>query len=433
MSFVVVGLNHKTAPVAVRERVAFNPTSLPTALQALRDQQGVEEAVILSTCNRTELVCYLPDLAPQSLSSWLCDYYGESRASLHDHLFFEQDADAIRHVFRVACGLDSMVLGEPQILGQLKEAYRLALDHGAVGKMLNRLMQHSFTAAKRVRTDTAIGSSPVSVAFAAVRLAQQVFGELQNQCALLVGAGETIELVAQHLSDNQLGRMIVANRSLERAQTLASRYNGYALPLEDLQQHLVEADILITSTASPQALIDKAMVKQALKRRKHRPIFMVDIAVPRDIDAAVGDLDDVYLYTVDDLQAVIEENRRSRESAAQQAEEIVLTETHHFLAWTKSLDAAATVQVLRQELQAVQGSLMDKARRQLQRGEDPEQVMEGLLRAVSQRFLHAPSVALREANGVRQEELIRSVKELFALPEASVLPDLQDRRADTND
>ncbi len=417
MSFAVIGLNHKTAPVAIREKVAFNPDALPEALRMLIAHEGVGEAVILSTCNRTEIVCYLGDSNAEHVQNWLCDYYGESRKALNSHLFSEQDLQAVRHVFRVACGLDSMVLGEPQILGQMKNAYRIASDSGTVGKMLNRLMQHSFTAAKRVRTDTAIGSSPVSVAFAAVRLAQQVFGELNQQSALLVGAGDTIELVAQHLSDNQLGRMIVANRSIERAQILASRYNGYALPLDDLDQHLVEADILITSTASPQPIITHDLVARALKKRKHRPIFMVDIAVPRDIDPAVGELDDVYLYTVDDLQAVIQENRRSRETAAMQAEEIVLTETHHFNTWAKSLDAAATIQVLRQQLQMTQEELLDKARRQIGRGDDPELVMEALARSITQRFMHVPSVVLREAKGLRQDELIRSAKELFALEE----------------
>jgi len=416
MSLSAFGINHNTAPVSIREKVAIDPEKLNHTLKSLLEQDGIEEALVLSTCNRTEVYCSSPQNKNKAAAmGWMHKYLGLDEKDLQPYQFVFYEADAVRHIFRVACGLDSMVLGEPQILGQLKEAYRSACDAGSVGKMLNKLLQHSFSVAKQVRTDTAIGSSPVSVAFAAVRLAQQVFGDLNNKTALMIGAGDTIELAAQHLYDNKLGRMIVANRSIDRARAVASRFNGYAIPLKELPDHLADADILISCTASQLPILGKGAVERVLKQRKHNPIFMVDIAVPRDIEPEISKLDDVYLYTVDDLQSVIEENRRSRQTAALQADEIILTETRHFINWMQSLDAVSTIQSLRENVSISQNDLVSKAKRRLSKGEDPEQVIEYLARSLAQKFTHTPSVKLREATLDRQHELIRSVKELFDL------------------
>ena len=416
MSISVFGVNHNTAPVSIREKIAVDPEKLGNTLQSLIDQDGLEEVMVLSTCNRTEIYCYCEEQRNEQNVvgiEWLVNYFDLDEKDLQPYLFSLEEEDTVRHLLRVACGLESMVLGEPQILGQLKEAYRNASDTGTIGKMLNKLLQHSFSVAKKVRTDTAIGSSPVSVAFAAVRLAQQVFGDLSDKTALMIGAGDTIELASQHLHDNKLGRMIVANRSVERAQILASRFNGYAIPLKELPDHLAEADIVISSTASQLPILGKGAVERALKQRKRKPVFMVDIAVPRDIEPEISKLDDVYLYTVDDLESVIEENQKSRQTAALQADEIVLTETRHFMDWRQSLDTVATIQALRESMQESQNELVKKAKRRLSQGEDAEQVIDDLARTLTQKFTHTPSVKLKQAGENRQDDLIKAVKELF--------------------
>ncbi len=418
MPFLVFGVNHKTAPLHVREKLAINSEQLAETLRDLKLQESISEAVLLSTCNRTEVYCYSEECAErphQQGIEWLQSFYNLAASDLKPYLFSFQEDDAVRHLLRVACGLDSMVLGEPQILGQLKDAYRVACDTGTVSKMLNKLMQHTFSVAKQVRTDTAIGSSPVSVAFAAVRLAQQVFGEFDDKTALMIGAGDTIELAAQHLYDNGLGRMIVANRSIDRAQVLASRFNGFAIPLKELPDHLADADILVSSTASQLPILGKGAVERALRKRKHKPIFMVDIAVPRDIEPEIGKLDDVYLYTVDDLHSVIKENQRSRQTAALQAEDIILAETRHFMDWVQSLDTVATIKAFRKSIQASQEELVRKAIQHLTKGEHPEKVMEALARGLMQKFTHTPTVVLREVNESRRDELQKALRDLFDL------------------
>jgi len=313
MQLFALGLNHTTAPVEIREQINFTPDRLKQALPDIIERELAQEVVILSTCNRTELYCVLDCDTTQAIINWLSHFHNVPLQRLQDYLYTYSQSEAVRHLLRVACSLDSMILGEPQILGQIKSAYNSARDKGTTAKLLNKLFEHSFSVAKQVRTDTAIGSSPVSVAFAAVRLAQQIFGDLSGYTALLIGAGETIELAARHLHESQINRMIVANRTIERARTLAKEFAGYAITLEEIPLHLAEADIVISSTASPDYILTQADVKQAIKQRKHRPIFIVDIAVPRDIDPAVETLDDVYLYSVDDLNEVIQENLRSRE------------------------------------------------------------------------------------------------------------------------
>lgn len=274
MSIIALGLNHKTAPVDIREKVTFGPDIIVGALRSLQENPAVEETVILSTCNRTELYCSLSQEDHEPLADWISRFHGLSEDRITPYLYSHFGLDAVKHLLRVSCGLDSMVLGEPQILGQVKSAFQTATDAGTTGKMLFKLFQHAFTAAKQIRTDTAIGNSPVSVAFAAVSLAKQIFSDLSEQTALLIGAGETVELAARHLSQNGIGRIIVANRTVERAHTLAAQFDGYAIALTELSGHLAEADIVISSTASPLPVLGKGSVESALKERRHRPIFI---------------------------------------------------------------------------------------------------------------------------------------------------------------
>ncbi|MEN9849232.1 MAG: hypothetical protein RL368_1972, partial [Pseudomonadota bacterium] len=378
MQLIALGLNHTTAPVEIREKISFATDTLSNALNALTQCELAKEAVIVSTCNRTEIYCSVEQDNVVALYDWLARYHALTRDKIQHYLYTHTDQAAVRHLLRVACGLDSMILGEPQILGQIKTAYSTARTAGTIGKLLGKLFEYSFSVAKQVRTDTAIGSSPVSVAFAAVRLAQQIFGDLQGNTALLIGAGETIELAARHLHEKGLGRMIVANRTVERARLVAKEFSGYAITLEEIPKHLEEADVVITSTASPTPILTKAMVEKAVKARKHRPIFMVDIAVPRDIEAEVAELEDVYLYSVDDLNQVIQENMRSREQAALKAEEIIDTEVSHFMGWMNSLDAVSTICALRDHSQETRNSLVNKAKRMLDSGKPAYEVIDYL-------------------------------------------------------
>jgi len=351
MHLIVLGINHTTAPVEVRGKVTFPPEQLDSALTGLTALAGVHEAVILSTCNRTELYCALTDPEFGPVADWLCQFHNLVKDSLCEHLYSYTDEAAVRHALRVAAGLDSMILGEPQILGQMKASYQQALEAGTIHTLINRLFQHTFSVAKQIRTDTAIGASPVSVAFAAVRLAMQIFGKLEKQTALLIGAGETIELTARHLHEQGIGKIIIANRTIERAHDLAAHFNGYGIGLDEIPAHLPEADIVISSTGSSKTILDRETVATALQGRKHRPVFMVDIAVPADIAADVAELDDVYLYNVDDLKLVIEENLRSRQQAAKQAEEIIEVQVTHFSTWTQSLQAVPTLRAYREHAQ----------------------------------------------------------------------------------
>ncbi len=415
MTLLALGINHRTAPVEIRERVNFPESNLPEALADLLESTPATEAVILSTCNRTELYCHLPEGDESAVAEWLARHHALSRGMLDEYLYAHHDEAAVRHVFRVACGLDSMVLGEPQILGQMKQAFRIASEAGTVGTLLNRLFQNAFSVAKQVRTDTAIGASAVSVAFAAVSLARQIFGDLSEQTALLVGAGETIELAARHLHEQGTGRMVIANRTVERAHALATEFNAYAIALDEIPGHLAEADIIITSTASPEPLIHRDMVAAALERRRHRPMFLVDIAVPRDIAPEVAELEDVYLYTVDDLRDVIEENLRSRREAARQAEEIIDVRCLHFLGWMRSLDAVDLIRSYRGHAEALRDEVLQKARQRLEKGESPARVLEFLAHTLTNKLTHAPSSALREAGSEGRTEVLEAARTLLGL------------------
>ncbi|HAO24346.1 MULTISPECIES: glutamyl-tRNA reductase [unclassified Methylophaga] len=415
MHLVTYGINHTTAPVAVREKLSFDADKLPLALASLMLNDSVIEAVIVSTCNRTEIYCHLDEDYDNSVLLWLHNFQQQDATALQSYLYHYEGADAVRHLFRVASGLDSLVLGEPQILGQLKTAYTQALNAKALGKSLGRLFQHAFAVAKQVRTDTAIGNSPVSVAFAAVSLAKQIFSNLAESTALLIGAGETIELVARHLFDNGIKRLIIANRTVERAHMLATSVNGYAISLSEIPAHLAEADIVISSTASQLPILGKGTVESALKQRKRRPIFMVDIAVPRDIEAEVGQLEDIYLYTVDDLHDIIEENLQSRRDAAKQAEEIIDTQADHFAGWMRSQDAVPVIRAIRDQGQMLSTQAVDKALRQLEQGMSAEIVMTELARTLTNKLLHEPSRQLRQSAFESDENnpMIDAARRLF--------------------
>lgn len=415
MQLLTLGINHKTAPVDIRERLTFGPDIIVAALRSLLEQQAVDEAVILSTCNRTELYCALAGSSKAEISNWLAGFHGMEIETISPYLYGHEDKDAVRHLLQVASGLDSLVLGEPQILGQVKASYQTANDAGATGKLLGRLFQHTFSVAKQVRTDTAIGSSPVSVAFAAVSLARQIFSDLSSQTAMLIGAGETIELAARHLHQHGIGRMIVANRTVERAHTLAGQFDAYAVALTEIPAHLAEADIVISSTASPLPVLGKGSVESALKKRKHQPMFMVDIAVPRDIEAEVGNLDDVYLYTVDDLEEVIQENLRSRQEAAGQAVEIIDLHVGEFMGWLRSLDAFDMIKDYRGQAERTRDEVLQRAQRLLESGKSPDEALQFLAHTLTNKLLHTPSTRIRQAGYDGQSDLLKAANTLFQI------------------
>lgn len=431
MTLFAFGLNHTTAPLEVREKVTFNGELLPEALLELREQKGVDEAAILSTCNRTEIYCSLDLGNHQGPIDWFSAYHGFSYDELRPFMYSHPDTNAVKHMLRVASGLDSMVLGEPQVLGQLKSAYQTARTTGSVGQLLGRLFQHSFHVAKEIRSNTEVGNHPVSVAFAAVSLSRQIFGNLSDKTVLLIGAGETIELAAKHLRESGLQRMIVANRTLQGSRRLAHEYAGYAITLEDIPEHLYEADIVIASTASTTHVLKKADIEAAVQKRKHRPMFMVDIAVPRDIEPAAGELDDVYLYSVDDLQEVIEENIRNRREAAKQAEEIIDTQVVHFMDWMNSLNAVNTIVAIREKAAHLKQESLDSALRRLHAGDDPETVLQELARNLTNKLIHDPSARLRKAEDERREALLTAAQELFSLSPGAPPPEDDDNKQDS--
>ena len=422
MAFLALGINHKTASVDVRERVAFTPEQLVEALQQLCRLTPSREAAILSTCNRSELYLEQDQLSADEVLRWLADYHRLNLDELRACAYIHQDNDAVRHMMRVAAGLDSMILGEPQILGQMKSAYAVAREAGTVGPLLGRLFQATFSTAKTVRTDTAIGENPVSVAFAAVSLAKQIFADLHRSQALLIGAGETISLVARHLHDQGVKRIVVANRTLERASQLAEQFGAHAALLADIPQELAHSDIVISSTASQLPILGKGAVERALKQRKHKPMFMVDIAVPRDIEPEVGELDDVYLYTVDDLHEVIEENLKSRQGAAQAAEELVSAGADDFMQRLRELAAVDVLKAYRQQAERLRDEELAKAQRLLAAGGNAEDVLAQLARGLTNKLLHAPSVQLKKISADGRYEALAVAQELFALDEGPSKP-----------
>jgi glutamyl-tRNA reductase len=379
----------------VRERVVFEPARLADALRELLGLPQVNEAVIVSTCNRTELYC-VTGPGEVDLGGWLERYHG-LHTGIADSLYRFDERTAVKHAFAVAAGLDSMVLGEPQILGQLKEAYRAAQEAGSTGPVLNRLFQAAFSVAKRVRTETEIGVAAVSVASAAVSMTRTVFAGLESRTALLIGAGETAALAARHLRADGLRRMIIANRSIDAARELAGEFQAFAIGLEDIGAHLPEADIVLASTASPSPIVTRRMVEDALAARRHRPILILDIAVPRDIDPAVAKLEDVYLFTIDDLQSVVAGNLEGRREAALAANLLIAEEVVRFEASQRTRDAGPAIRQLRDAAERARRQTLEQAERMLANGQPPGEVLEFLATTLTNRLMHAPSMRLREA------------------------------------
>lgn len=415
-----LGLNHTTAPLEVREKVSFSPDILSHALRDLLGGQRVKEAAILSTCNRTEVYCRGGD--PQEVASWLEDTHRLPQKTLEPHLYTLKKNEAVTHAFRVACGLDSMVLGEPQILGQMKQAVRAAEAAGTLGLVLNRLFQHTFAVAKEVRTNTDIGSASISMAAAAVKLAERIFPSIAEQSLLLIGAGEMIELAAAHFAARNPRKIVVANRTLERGRDLAGRLNAEAITLNEIPDHLAQFDMIVTCTASMLPILGKGLVERVLKARRHAPIFMVDLAVPRDIEKEVGTLGDVFLYSLDDLSEIIRSNLQVRREAVLQAEAMVTSQADHFLQWLEERSVVPTITALREHHDALRLKELEKAYKQLAKGADPAEVLEGLARGLTNKLLHAPLQALHKANSDERTDLSVLYQNIYQLSD----PDRKD-------
>ncbi|WP_114767891.1 glutamyl-tRNA reductase [Vibrio rhodolitus] len=397
MSLLAIGINHNTASVELREKVAFGPDKLPLALQQLSESPHISGGVIVSTCNRTEVYCDVKPSSKNKVIDWLAQFHQVSAEELKPSIYVHEEQAAIRHLMRVACGLDSLVLGEPQILGQVKQAFADSRGGHAVNAAMEKWFQKTFSVAKRVRTETDIGGNAVSVAYAACTLAKHIFESLQESTVLLVGAGETIELVAKHLASNGCTKMIVANRTKERALSLAEQFGAEVISLPEIPEHLARADIVISSTASPLPIIGKGMVETALKHRRYQPMLLVDIAVPRDIESQVGELDDAYLYSVDDLQSIIDSNIEQRKVEAIQAEAIVSEESAAFMTWLRSLQGVDSIREYRQTANEIREDLLSKSIQALAAGGDPEKVLLELSNKLTNKLIHAPTRALQTA------------------------------------
>ncbi len=415
MHLLTIGLNHQTAPIEVREKAAFGPEKIQEALIDLTQSTGVSEATILSTCNRTEIYCGQEKESRDTIVSWLCAHSGLTKPELEDSMYQFPNEEAVKHAFRVASGLDSMVLGEPQILGQMKNAFQTASSVGATGKVLNRLFQHTFNVAKQVRTDTAIGENAVSVAYTGVNLARKIFSSLAEQNVLLIGAGETIELVARHLKQNQVKHIIIANRSVDKARALSSEIGSEAISLAQIPDRLHEADIVVTSTASTLPILGKGAIEAALKKRKHNPMFILDLAVPRDVEAEVSQLKDAYLYTVDDLRTMVDENREMRLRAAEEAENIIDYQVVKFMRWMRSLDSVPAIRSFREGMNELKQAELERARRKLDKGSDPAEVLEQFARDLTNKMAHHPSQVLRQADIEGDASIISAARKLFNL------------------
>jgi len=419
MTLFALGINHNTAPLAIREKLAFSTEKLKPVLLDLVQATKAREAAILSTCNRTELYCGIHTLEQETLVDWIAQNRRLRLDEFKPYLYTHQEGNSIRHMFRVACGLDSMILGEPQILGQMKTAYQTASKAGTLGKHLDRLFQSTFSTAKKVRTDTEIGSSPVSVAFAAVRLAEQIFDDVREQTALLIGAGETVELTARHLHQKKIGKLIIANRTLGKAQVLAAQFNSLAIPLAKLPDYLASADILVTSTASQLPILGKGRIESAIKERKHKPVLMIDLAVPRDIEPEVEQLGDVYLYTVDDLRDIVQENLESRRQAAEQAEEIIDAQVEHFMAWMRAeKNATSTIQDFRSQAEITRDEALKIALSALSNGKDPEQTVRLLAHRLTNKLIHTPSTQIKKAGIDERHDILSAARDLFELDQS---------------
>lgn len=413
MPLLITGISHHTATLEIREKIAITRLDYADRVRELLEYDGIEEVVIVSTCNRTEVYSVGPKQSRQQVRQWLKAKGGLTEAEMDRHCYVHERERAVHHLFRVAGGLDSLVLGESQIVGQLKEAWQMSADAGGVEKVLDRLFQHAFATGKRIRTKTRIGEHPVSVAYTTVMLAKQIFGDLASKTVILVGAGEMVELCGRHLHDKGLSSLIIANRSIERARELADEFGALAVSLHDLPGVLHKADILISSTASLEPVIHADMVKTALKQRRNQPMFMVDIAVPRDIHPDVGKLGNVYLYTIDDLQKVVDENLSKRTEAAEAASSDVEESVEEFMRWLNSARAAVYLKNLHKHARENSDELVEKALRKIRAGQDPEQVVQKLAHTLTKRILHLPSTRLRQAAEEQDDDLLRVANRLF--------------------
>ena len=411
MQLFAFGINHQTAPLALREQVVFHAENLVQALRDLVDRNPVKEAAIISTCNRTEVYCDTAE--PRQALQWLAEYHQLKAQHLEPHVYQLPRERAVKHAFRVASGLDSMVLGEPQILGQFKDAVRTAEEAGTLGLLLNKLFQRTFSVAKAVRSETDIGASTVSMASAAVRFAERIYPSIAEQSALFIGAGEMIELTATHFGARHPRHMTFANRTVERAQHLAERFRGRAISLNDVPSQLAAHDIVVSCTASMLPIIGKGLVESALRARKHRPLLIIDLAVPRDVETEVGALDDVFLYTVDDLGRMAREGLDVRESAVAQAEAIIETQVGDFMQWLDNRKLVPTIRALRDDAERARRHEVERAVRQLARGDAAGQVLEQLSHTLTNKFLHAPTHALNHANDDDREQLVSMLRRLY--------------------
>ncbi|PQJ67662.1 glutamyl-tRNA reductase [Photobacterium angustum] len=415
MTLLALGINHKTASVDLREKVAFSPEKLSLALQQLKNHPEVLSGVIVSTCNRTEVYCEISQSGPGVIIDWLTKFHQITAEELMPSLYFHEEQAAARHLMRVACGLDSLVLGEPQILGQVKQSYSESKDNEAVGGTLEKLFQKTFTVAKRVRTETDIGGNAVSVAYAACSLARQIFESLSGATILLVGAGETIELVSRHVVEQGCNSLIVANRTRERAEGIAQEFGAEVISLEEIPDHLHRADIVISSTASPLPIVGKGMVEMALKQRRHQPMLLVDIAVPRDIEQQVGELNDAYLYSVDDLHSIVEKNREQRKVAAIQAEAIVSEESAVFMQWLRSLEAVDSIRDYRQFAEQIKQELLQRSLQAIANGTEPEKALAELSNKLTNKLIHAPTKAMQQVAKNGESEKLAVIREALGL------------------
>ncbi|WCE94374.1 glutamyl-tRNA reductase [Acidithiobacillus ferriphilus] len=415
-----LGLSHHTAPIAVREKVAFSPENLVAAYRYLLEQGLARETLIVSTCNRTEIYVHGGQgYHRQALQDWLCHFHGVDPRLLDGHIYYSSDAETVRHLFRVACGLDSMIIGEPQILGQVKDAYQAAADSGAAGPVLNRLLHWAFRVAKRVRSETAIGSAPVSVAYAAVSLAKQLLGSLEGKSVLLIGAGDTIELVATHLREHGVGSFAVANRSAERGQQLAEKFTGNAHALEAIPELLHDADVVVSCTASLLPILTLETVSAAMPRRAQRDLMLVDLAVPRDIASEVEGVEQCFLYTLDDLNDIAQAGMRARREAAAVAELIIADEVAEFQQWRESLDVVPAIRRLRDHVEERRQEELQRFTHYLNQGQDPFAVLDAFSKALMNKVLHDPIATLRQpCQDATNESLVAALDILFHLSDA---------------
>lgn len=417
MALITLGLSHHSAPVEARERLAFTEADLPAALARLRALPGVEEAAILSTCNRTEILAITSADDEGRLMEWWRRELNAPQDYIHQFVYTHRDQAAVLHSLRVASGLDSMIVGEPQILGQMKQSYATAQSQRVLGPVLSRLFQHAFQVAKLARSQTQVGAHPVSVAYAAVQMAKRIFSDFRETTALLIGAGETVQLLARHLRGQGVKRLIVANRSLDKAERLAREVQGYAIPLTDLGSYLPDVDLLVSSTAARGHVLDRTAMEAAIKKRRRKPVFMIDLAMPRDIDPRIAQLEDVYLYTLDDLRDVVQDNMKARTEAAKQAEVLIAEYALEFAHWLEGRDAGATIAQIRSKARAHRDEVLAKARKRLANGASAEDVMTFVADTLSNKLLHAPSSQLRAAGSVEQAMLVTSARKLFDLPD----------------